>query len=94
MTALLGYTKDIPKLRCKLTNMALLLAKRRVSMVWGRGRAPKFTDWQKDRALGDEMLDTYSIMLPKSSLPCDFWGPVREHTRVREVVEDQWAVLY
>ena len=76
LIALLGYTKDIPKRLNRLTSMALLLAKRGVSMAWGRGTAPRFKEWLKDIALGAEMLDTYATLLPRSSRPCDFWGPV------------------
>lgn len=79
LLALLGYTAPLaPPIR-KYTALALLLAKRRVSCRWGRGRAPKFKTWLKDLIYCQETLSTYAELLPPSSRPREIWAPLKHY---------------
>lgn len=79
LVALLGYTVQLlPAIR-KYTSLALLLAKRRVSCRWGRGRAPKFKTWVQDLIYCQDQLNTYADLLPPTSRPRDIWAHLQTY---------------
>lgn len=74
LTALLGYTKQIPKGIRRLVDMGLLLPKCRVAMCWARGPNPTIAQWAHDMLYCSTQTENFSDLLPLRSRPKNFWG--------------------
>lgn len=90
LTALLGYTKQVPANRRKFVSFTLVLAKRRVACCWGRGRAPKFKNWITDMIFWQDQLNKYAELLPISSRPRDIWGPLQKYL-LEHPIDSSWG---
>lgn len=76
LLCLLGFVKFHPDATRRLTAMLLVLARRRVSMCWGRRLAPKATLWVEDTSRCQTLLTEFWDLLPTKYRPHDIWGPL------------------
>ncbi|KAJ1084294.1 hypothetical protein NDU88_004446 [Pleurodeles waltl] len=65
--ALLGIVDGWPIAMRRLVGLLLILAKRRVAVCWGRGRAQCESDWLRDAVLCQEQLTVYWELGPGGS---------------------------
>ncbi|KAJ1128267.1 hypothetical protein NDU88_006646 [Pleurodeles waltl] len=77
--ALLGEMSGVQTAMRHLAGMMLLLAKRRVSICWGRIRSPRASDWLRDAAYCQEQLTNYWELMLAGSRPRDIWAPLRSY---------------
>ncbi|KAJ1163451.1 hypothetical protein NDU88_003909 [Pleurodeles waltl] len=77
--ALLGYMDEVQGPHRRLVGLLMLLAKRRVAMCWGRGRAPRRSDWLRDAAFCHDQLLVFWELMPEGSRPKDIWAPLNEY---------------
>ena len=64
--ALMGYVKDFLPPHRKFLALTRLLAKRRVTIHWGKGPSLKTMQWLQDMAYCKETLDAYWECMPPS----------------------------
>lgn len=72
-TCVLGVVRDIRALKRKYCLIALLVAKRRISLVWGSKAIPTIEQWVKGLTYSRDQLHIYVDELPVRSKPKDYW---------------------
>lgn len=83
MVGLLGYVKEVPPTRRKLVALLLILAKRRVAMVWGGHRIPREWVWLDAEYCSDQLSHYWDMMPPKSRLK-DIWAHLHNYLKTKE----------
>ncbi|KAJ1164665.1 hypothetical protein NDU88_005099 [Pleurodeles waltl] len=63
LVALIGCVEDIPTSTCRLRDMLLLLAKRKVAMPWGNQVCPKSKDCLVGMAFCQWRLEEYWVLM-------------------------------
>lgn len=76
MCLLLRLVKPISTTHRKFVAVALLLAKRRVAMSWGKCKVPNICDCIKYMTYCKTTLETYVEELPASLQPHEIWSPL------------------
>lgn len=81
-TCLLGLLKHVHAMMRKFCMIALLLAKRRISLQWNSRLTPKVKQWLHDMAYCRNTLTTYEEELPAGSKSQDFWLYLVEYLKM------------
>ena len=77
--AFLGCIFEFKSTQRRFLALALLLAKIRVSIHWGRGPIPTKRAWLKDLVYCSDALDAYWEYMPEASCPKDILCPLRDY---------------
>lgn len=79
LLALMGYVKPLGGNVRRFTAMALLIAKRQISLTWGKPNPPTVQGWLRDLQYCNTASDDYASLLPISSRPRDIWQPLKDY---------------
>lgn len=85
-TCLLGLIPTIRATKCKFCTIALLLAKRRISIHWGSKKTPQIKQWFTDMTYCKDRVKTYEEELPSSSKPKDYWKYLTDYLKSHPTV--------
>lgn len=77
--ALMGYVKPLGRGIRRFTAIALLLAKRQISLHWGKSQLPTLRSWLYDLQYCSTASEDYASLLPISSRPRDVWQPLKSY---------------
>ena len=77
--ALLGDVCMVPSVHQRCIAHALLLAKRRVALLWMASSVPRVSDWVKDMVYCSRQLESYWLQMPAVSRPRDKMEPLRQY---------------
>lgn len=91
LLALLGYVKPLAKKIRRFTVMTLLLAKRQISLNWGKPTPPTVNEWLRDLQYCNVASDDYALLLPIASKPRDIWHPLRDYIRQFPLETNDWT---
>lgn len=84
---LLGYVKPLKQAIRRFTAMALLLAKRQISLNWGRSTRPTTRSWLTDLQTCNRASEDYATLLPVTSRPKDIWQPLKDYLQHFSIAE-------